>query len=69
MHSLSAKVAELVGEDNFEITTGHDEDNNFDDALASIGDLFATLWSGNELTEDSASTDPILALQHANWKL
>jgi hypothetical protein len=45
-------LSELVREDNLKITTEDDKEDNFDDDMASIRELFATLSSGDELKED-----------------
>jgi hypothetical protein len=60
-NSLSAKTTELVGEEDFEIASKDDKEDNFDDAtMASIGELFATLPSGDEPKEDSKRLDILL---------
>jgi hypothetical protein len=56
-NSLSAKAVFLETTD-FEITSEDDDDDNFENVLASIGKLYATLMNVDELKEDSISLDP-----------
>jgi hypothetical protein len=58
-NSLSAKTV-LLRTDDFKITTDgkHDDDNNYKNVLAGIGELYATLTHVGGLKEDLKYLDP-----------
>ena len=55
-NSLSAET-ELMEKSEFENTDADDDDDNYEDLLASIGELFVTLTNGKGLKDDSDCLD------------
>ncbi len=55
-NSLSAKTV-LIETGDFEITTEDEDNDNYEDVLASIGELYATLTNVDGLKEDSECLD------------
>jgi hypothetical protein len=55
-NALSAKIT-LVEAGNFEYTDEDKKTGNYDDLLASIGELFATLMNCDGLKEDTKTLD------------
>jgi hypothetical protein len=51
-NSLSSKTV-LIESDDIEISSNEDDNDDNDDVLASIGELYATLTDGNGLKEES----------------
>jgi hypothetical protein len=56
-NSFSAKTV-LLEDSDFEITSEEDDDDNYENVLAGIGELYATLTNVDGLKEDSISLDP-----------
>jgi hypothetical protein len=55
----SLSVKNVLSEDSdFEITSEEDDDDNYENVLAGIGELYSTLTNVDGLKEDSISLDP-----------